>query len=67
MQLTDAQYTLEHMQAFAMFNYLQLDPWYQDSVLFVDRQARVLSLTVTLVSLWKDPRVHLEEPVLFPQ
>ncbi|XP_038131413.1 nudC domain-containing protein 1 [Cyprinodon tularosa] len=56
MQLTDAQYTLEHMQAFAMFNYLQLDPWYQDSVLFVDRQARVLSLTVTLDTALGKPK-----------
>uniref|UniRef100_A0A3Q3JQ90 NudC domain-containing protein 1 n=1 Tax=Monopterus albus TaxID=43700 RepID=A0A3Q3JQ90_MONAL len=47
-KLKDTQYTLEHMRAFGMYNYLQLDPWYEDSVLFVDCKGRVLSLTVTL-------------------
>ncbi|KAK7898491.1 hypothetical protein WMY93_019344 [Mugilogobius chulae] len=50
LKLKDSQYTLEHMQAFGMFNYLHLDPWYEDSVLFVDCKGRVLSLTVTLES-----------------
>ncbi|KAG7219457.1 hypothetical protein INR49_009291 [Caranx melampygus] len=49
-KLKDSHYTLEHMQAFGMYNYLHLDPWYEDSVLFVDCKGRVLSLTVTLVS-----------------
>lgn len=49
-KLKDTQYTLEHMRAFGMYNYLHLDPWYEDSVLFVDCKGRVLSLTVTLVS-----------------
>lgn len=49
-KLKDSQYTLEHMRAFGMYNYLHLDPWYEDSVLFVDCKGRVLSLTVTLVS-----------------
>lgn len=49
-KLQDSHYTLEHMQAFGMYNYLHLDPWYEDSVLFVDCKGRVLSLTVTLVS-----------------
>lgn len=49
LKLKDTQYTLEHMQAFGMFNYLHLDPWYEDTVLFVDCKGRVLSLTVTLV------------------
>lgn len=49
-KLTDTQYTLEHMRAFGMYNYLHIDPWYEDSVLFVDCKGRVLSLTVTLVS-----------------
>lgn len=49
--LKDCQYTLEHMRAFGMYNYLHLDPWYQDSVLFVDCKGRVLSLSVTLVGL----------------
>lgn len=44
------EYTLEHMRAFGMYNYLHLDPWYEDSVLFVDCKGRVLSLTVILVS-----------------
>lgn len=50
-KLKDTQYTLDHMRAFGMYNYLHLDPWYEDSVLFVDCKGRVLSLTVTLVSL----------------
>lgn len=49
-KLKDNDYTLEHMRAFGMYNYLHLDPWYEDSVLFVDCKGRVLSLTVTLVS-----------------
>lgn len=48
-KLKDTQYTLEHMRAFGMYNYLHLDPWYEDSVLFVDCKGRVLNLTVTLV------------------
>ena len=47
--LKDTQYTLNHMRAFGMYNYLQLDPWYPDSVFFVDCKGRVLNLTVTLV------------------
>ncbi|XP_054873673.1 nudC domain-containing protein 1 [Amphiprion ocellaris] len=47
-KLKDSHYTLEHMRAFGMYNYLHLDPWYEDSVLFVDCKGRVLSLTVTL-------------------
>lgn len=50
-KLKDTQYTLEHMRAFGMYNYLHLDPWYEDSVLFVDCKGRVLSLTVTLVRI----------------
>lgn len=49
-KLKDTQYTLEHMRAFGMYNYLHLDPWYEDSVLFVDCKGRVLGLSVTLVS-----------------
>lgn len=44
------EYTLEHMRAFGMYNHLHLDPWYEDSVLFIDGKGRVLSLTVILVS-----------------
>uniref|UniRef100_A0A8C6SQP2 NudC domain-containing protein 1 n=1 Tax=Neogobius melanostomus TaxID=47308 RepID=A0A8C6SQP2_9GOBI len=56
LKLKDTQYTLEHMQAFGMFNYLHLDPWYEDSVLFVDSKGRVLSLTVTLDTALGKPR-----------
>lgn len=51
-KLKDNQYTLEHVRAFGMYNYLHLDPWYEESVFFVDCKGRVLSLAVTLVSLW---------------
>lgn len=44
------EYTLEHVRAFGMYNHLHLDPWYEDSVLFVDGRGRVLSFTVILVS-----------------
>ncbi|KAK2830689.1 hypothetical protein Q5P01_018620 [Channa striata] len=44
------------MRAFGMFNYLHLDPWYEDSVLFVDGKGRVLSLTVTLDTALGKPR-----------
>ncbi|XP_057684170.1 nudC domain-containing protein 1 [Corythoichthys intestinalis] len=54
--LKDSQYTLEHMRAFGMYNYLHLDPWYEDSVLFVDSKGRVLSLTVTLDTVLGKPR-----------
>lgn len=62
LKLKDTQYTLEHMQAFGMFNYLYLDPWYEDSVLFVDSRGRVLSLTVTLDTALGKPRevFHLD-------
>ncbi|XP_072304203.1 nudC domain-containing protein 1 [Eucyclogobius newberryi] len=63
LKLKDSQYTLEHMQAFGMFNYLHLDPWYEDSVLFVDCEGRVLSLTVTLdTALGKPREVFLMNP-----
>ncbi len=50
-KLKDSQYTLDHVRAFGMYNYLHIDPWYEDSVYFVDSKGRVLNLTVTLVSL----------------
>lgn len=50
------EYTLEHMRAFGMYNYLHLDPWYEDSVLFVDCKGRVLSLTVILDTALGKPR-----------
>ncbi|XP_078123812.1 nudC domain-containing protein 1 [Sander vitreus] len=55
-KLKDTQYTLEHVRAFGMYNYLHLDPWYEDSVLFVDCKGRVLSLTVTLDTALCKPR-----------
>uniref|UniRef100_A0A3P9M8P4 NudC domain-containing protein 1 n=1 Tax=Oryzias latipes TaxID=8090 RepID=A0A3P9M8P4_ORYLA len=55
-KLKDTQYTLEHMRAFGMYNYLHLDPWYEDSVLFVDCKGRVLNLTVTLDSALGKPK-----------
>lgn len=50
-KLKDSQYTLDHMKAFGMYNYLHADPWYEESVYFIDCKGRVLSLKVTLVSL----------------
>ncbi|XP_008329275.1 nudC domain-containing protein 1 isoform X2 [Cynoglossus semilaevis] len=55
-KLKDTQYTLEHLRAFGMYNYLHLDPWYEDSVLFVDCKGRVVSLTVTLDTALTKPR-----------
>nr|XP_057903283.1 nudC domain-containing protein 1 [Doryrhamphus excisus] len=55
-KLKDCQYTLEHMRAFGMYNYLHLDPWYEDSVVFVDCKGRVLSLTVTLDTALGKPK-----------
>uniref|UniRef100_A0A8C2XFV4 NudC domain-containing protein 1 n=1 Tax=Cyclopterus lumpus TaxID=8103 RepID=A0A8C2XFV4_CYCLU len=55
-KLKDTQYTLEHMRAFGMYNYLHLDPWYEDSVLFVDCKGQVLGLTVTLDTALGKPR-----------
>ncbi|XP_061597220.1 nudC domain-containing protein 1-like [Cololabis saira] len=55
-QLKDTHYTLEHMRAFGMYNYLHRDPWYEDSVLFVDCKGRVLNLTVTLDTALGKPR-----------
>ncbi|XP_061679532.1 nudC domain-containing protein 1 isoform X2 [Syngnathoides biaculeatus] len=54
--LKDCQYTLEHVRAFAMYNYLHVDAWYDDSVLFVDCKGRVLSFTVTLDTALSKPR-----------
>ncbi|XP_028316505.1 nudC domain-containing protein 1-like isoform X2 [Gouania willdenowi] len=55
-ELKDSQYTREHIRTFGMYNYLHLDQWYEDSVLFVDRKGRVLSLSVTLDSALGNPR-----------
>ncbi|KAL0962611.1 hypothetical protein UPYG_G00342580 [Umbra pygmaea] len=53
-KLKDSQYSLDHVRAFGMYNYLHIDPWYEDSVYFVDCKGRVLNLNVTLVSLLSD-------------
>ncbi|KAL6460400.1 hypothetical protein MHYP_G00303660 [Metynnis hypsauchen] len=55
-KLKDSQYTLDHMKAFGMYNYLHIDPWYEESVYFVDCKGRVLSLTVTLDTALGKPR-----------
>ncbi|PKU49540.1 hypothetical protein llap_93 [Limosa lapponica baueri] len=48
-KLRDDQYTLDHMRAFGMYNYLHLDSWYQDNVYYVDQFGRVMNLSVTLI------------------
>ncbi|XP_026987415.1 nudC domain-containing protein 1 isoform X3 [Sagmatias obliquidens] len=48
-KLRDDQYTLEHMHAFGMYNYLHCDSWYQDSVYYVDNLGRIMNLTVMLI------------------
>uniref|UniRef100_A0A8C6XCB6 NudC domain-containing protein 1 n=1 Tax=Naja naja TaxID=35670 RepID=A0A8C6XCB6_NAJNA len=55
-RLRDDQYTLEHMRAFGMYNYLHLDSWYQDNVYYVDQLGRVMNLSVTLDTALKKPR-----------
>ncbi|KAM3858117.1 nudC domain-containing protein 1 [Diretmus argenteus] len=55
-KLKDSHYTLDHVRAFGMYNYLHLDPWYEDSVFFVDCKGRVLNLTVTLDTALGKPR-----------
>uniref|UniRef100_A0A4X2LHW3 NudC domain containing 1 n=1 Tax=Vombatus ursinus TaxID=29139 RepID=A0A4X2LHW3_VOMUR len=47
-KLRDDQYTLDHMRAFGMFNYLHCDSWNQDNIYFVDQLGRIMNLTVTL-------------------
>ena len=44
-KLRDDQYTLEHMHAFGMYNYLHCDAWYQDSVYYIDNLGRIMNLT----------------------
>lgn len=55
-KLKDSQYTLEHVRAFGMYNYLQIDPWYEESVYFVDCKGRILNLTVTLDTALGKPK-----------
>ncbi|XP_053104273.1 nudC domain-containing protein 1 isoform X2 [Hemicordylus capensis] len=44
------------MRAFGMYNYLHLDPWYQDNIYYVDQLGRVMNLSVTLDTALKKPR-----------
>nr|XP_006635701.1 PREDICTED: nudC domain-containing protein 1 [Lepisosteus oculatus] len=55
-KLRDNQYTLDHVRAFGMYNYLHIDPWYEDSVYYIDQMNRVLNLTVTLDTALGKPR-----------
>ncbi|XP_074842849.1 nudC domain-containing protein 1 isoform X1 [Carettochelys insculpta] len=55
-KLRDEQYTLDHMRAFGMYNYLHLDSWYQDNVYYVDQLGRVMNLSVTLDTALQKPR-----------
>ncbi|KAM4705426.1 nudC domain-containing protein 1 [Rhinophrynus dorsalis] len=47
-KLRDDQYTLDHMRAFGMYNYLHCNSWVPDSMFYVDQLGRVMNLTVTL-------------------
>ncbi|XP_006167991.1 nudC domain-containing protein 1 isoform X2 [Tupaia chinensis] len=55
-KLRDDQYTLEHMHAFGMYNYLHCDSWYQDSVYYIDTLGRIMNLTVMLDTALGKPR-----------
>ncbi|XP_018605755.2 nudC domain-containing protein 1 [Scleropages formosus] len=62
-KLKDSQYTLDHVRAFGMYNYLHIDPWYEDSVYFVDCKGRVLNLTVTLDTALGKPKEVFRLPM----
>ncbi|XP_075681935.1 nudC domain-containing protein 1 [Rhinoderma darwinii] len=47
-KLRDDQYTLDHMRAYGMYNYLHCNPWSSNSVFFVDQLGRVLNINVIL-------------------
>ncbi|XP_036732149.2 nudC domain-containing protein 1 isoform X3 [Manis pentadactyla] len=55
-KLGDDQYTLEHMHAFGMYNYLHCDSWYRDSVYYIDNLGRIMNLTVMLDTALGKPR-----------
>ncbi|XP_051826950.1 nudC domain-containing protein 1 isoform X2 [Antechinus flavipes] len=55
-KLRDDQYTLDHMRAFGMFNYLHCDAWNQDNIYFVDQLGRIMNLSVTLDTALGKPR-----------
>ncbi|MEE6507583.1 hypothetical protein FKM82_026765, partial [Ascaphus truei] len=48
-KLRDDQYTLDHMRAFGMYNYLHCDSWFQDNMFYVDQLGKVMNVTVPLV------------------
>ncbi|XP_040210789.1 nudC domain-containing protein 1 [Rana temporaria] len=54
-KLRDDQYTLDHMQAYGMYNYLHSNPWCSDSVFYVDQLGRIMNLAVTLDSALGKP------------
>ncbi|XP_073446293.1 nudC domain-containing protein 1 isoform X2 [Dendrobates tinctorius] len=47
-KLREDQYTLDHMRAYGMYNYLHCDAWSSDSVFYVDQLGRVMNIHVTL-------------------
>ncbi|KAM4865114.1 nudC domain-containing protein 1 [Thomomys bottae] len=55
-KLRDDQYTLEHMCAFGMYNYLYHDSWNEDSVYYIDNLGRIMNLTVMLDTALGKPR-----------
>ncbi|XP_038600737.1 nudC domain-containing protein 1 isoform X1 [Tachyglossus aculeatus] len=55
-KLRNDQYTLDHMRAFDMYNYLHCDSWYQDNVYYVDLLGRIMNLSVTLDTTLGKPR-----------
>uniref|UniRef100_G3TBA7 NudC domain-containing protein 1 n=1 Tax=Loxodonta africana TaxID=9785 RepID=G3TBA7_LOXAF len=55
-KLRDDQYTLEHMHAFGMYNYLHCDSWHQDSVYYIDNLGRIMNLKVMLDTALGKPR-----------
>ncbi|XP_001369683.1 nudC domain-containing protein 1 [Monodelphis domestica] len=55
-KLRDDQYTLDHMRAFGMYNYLHCDLWNQDNIYFVDQLGRIMNLAVTLDTALGKPR-----------
>ncbi|XP_033914708.3 nudC domain-containing protein 1 isoform X1 [Acipenser ruthenus] len=64
-KLRDDQYTLDHMRAFGMYNYLHCDPWYEDSVYYIDQLGSILNLTVTLDTALGKPREVFRLPSEF--
>ncbi|XP_075438545.1 nudC domain-containing protein 1 isoform X2 [Ascaphus truei] len=55
-KLRDDQYTLDHMRAFGMYNYLHCDSWFQDNMFYVDQLGKVMNVTVPLDAALGKPR-----------